>query len=502
MAYLVGSLRALTSLPGSNLRALSNAACELTRDLAYVNGEWVGASSGATFPVSNPFDLSTVGHAPDMSPSDAETAIDAAACAFERHRGATARERAEWLRAWHAQLRAQATPLAEILGAEGGKSVAEAQAEVAYGNSFVEWFAEEARRSNAGEVVPAPTRGRQLLTVRQPVGVAALITPWNFPHAMVARKAAAALAAGCSCVVKPSADAPLTALAMAVLAERAGLPAGLLNVVTAGPEGSVAIGETLCASPRVRALSFTGSTAVGKILYRQCASTVKKIALELGGDAPFVVFESADPQAAVNGALVSKFRNNGQTCVAANRFYVQEKLYGNFVEELVQRSKSEITPGPLIKESQLIGVEGLVNDAVKKGAKLHCGGSRLPEVGPLVYAPTILTDVDPSMEIYTKEIFGPVAVIHRFQNEEEALQLANSTTLGLAGYFYSRDLAQVFRVARRLEVGMVGVNEGLISCAEAAFGGVKESGIGREGSTHGLEDYQDIKYICIGGLTE
>ncbi|XP_012148773.1 succinic semialdehyde dehydrogenase isoform X2 [Megachile rotundata] len=365
---------------------------------------------------------------------------------------------------------------------------------------------EEARRIN-GEVLQAPVPTRELLLLKQPVGVAALITPWNFPHAMITRKAGAALAAGCTCVIKPSEDTPLTALALADLAEKAGIPHGVLNVLTTGQQNSVAVGKELCENPKVRVLSFTGSTTVGKILYRQCASTMKRISLELGGNAPFIIFDSANLDIAVSGAMASKFRNTGQTCVSANRFFVQAGKFDKFVEMFLSKIKSEIkmgdgskegvTHGPLIKESQLNMVHKLVTDAVQKGAKVHCGGMPLSEKGPLFYAPTLITNVTEDMEIYNKEIFGPVAVINKFETEEEVIRKANDTPVGLAGYFYSQDVSQIFRVARKLEVGMVGVNEGMISCAEAAFGGVKESGLGREGSSHGVEDFLDIKYVCI-----
>nr|XP_012148774.1 PREDICTED: succinate-semialdehyde dehydrogenase, mitochondrial isoform X3 [Megachile rotundata] len=364
----------------------------------------------------------------------------------------------------------------------------------------------EARRIN-GEVLQAPVPTRELLLLKQPVGVAALITPWNFPHAMITRKAGAALAAGCTCVIKPSEDTPLTALALADLAEKAGIPHGVLNVLTTGQQNSVAVGKELCENPKVRVLSFTGSTTVGKILYRQCASTMKRISLELGGNAPFIIFDSANLDIAVSGAMASKFRNTGQTCVSANRFFVQAGKFDKFVEMFLSKIKSEIkmgdgskegvTHGPLIKESQLNMVHKLVTDAVQKGAKVHCGGMPLSEKGPLFYAPTLITNVTEDMEIYNKEIFGPVAVINKFETEEEVIRKANDTPVGLAGYFYSQDVSQIFRVARKLEVGMVGVNEGMISCAEAAFGGVKESGLGREGSSHGVEDFLDIKYVCI-----
>lgn len=479
------------------------------KNLAFVDGKWVSASSGKTFPVINPVDCSTIECIPDMDARDTRLAIDAAAKSFQTYRKTLAKERADLLRAWYNLMVKHAEELAEIMTKENGKSLDESRGEIRYGNSFVEWFSEEARRIN-GEIVQSPFKNRELFLIKQPIGVAALITPWNFPHAMITRKAAAALAAGCTCVIKPSEDTPLTALALAGLAEEAGFPAGAINVVTTSLENSVAVGQELCSNPKVRALSFTGSTAVGKILYQQCASTMKRLSLELGGNAPYIVFESADVNLAVAGAMASKFRNSGQTCISANRFFVHAKVYDEFVCKFMTKIESEIkmgdgskkgnTHGPLIKESQFKIVSNLVNDAKAKGANVHCGGKALSEVGPLFYAPTVITDVTKDMEIYAKEIFGPVAVIHKFDDEEEVLQRANETSVGLAGYFFSRDVSQIFRVARNLEVGMIGINEGLISCTEAAFGGVKESGIGREGSSHGIDEYVDIKYVCLGNI--
>ncbi|KAK2577508.1 hypothetical protein KPH14_003603 [Odynerus spinipes] len=481
----------------------------LLRDHAYVNGKWLGASSSQTFPVLNPVDKCAIANVPDMNSEDTRVAINAASKAFETFKSTTAKERSDLLRNWYNLMVKHSEDLAQILTKENGKSLAESRAEIRYGNSFIEWFSEEARRVN-GEVLQAPVRNRELLLLKQPVGVAALITPWNFPHAMITRKASAALAAGCTCVVKPSEDTPLTALAIADLAEKAGLPPGTFNVLTTSMQNSAAVGKELCDNPLVRALSFTGSTAVGKILYQQCAGTMKRLSLELGGNAPYIVFNSADLDAAVAGAMSSKFRNTGQTCVSANRFFVQADIFDKFIEKYLTKINSEIkmgdgskegvTHGPLVKESQLRLVDDLVKDAIAKGAKVHCGGKPLPELGPLFYAPTLITEVTKDMKIYNKEIFGPVAVINKFCNEEDVLKEANDTPLGLAGYFYSRDISQVFRVARRMEVGMVGVNEGLISCAEAAFGGVKESGLGREGSSHGIDDFVDIKYVCIGNI--
>ncbi|KOC61778.1 Succinate-semialdehyde dehydrogenase, mitochondrial [Habropoda laboriosa] len=483
----------------------------LLKDLAYVNGEWTGAIKKETFPIYNPVDKSVINNVPDMDVQDTQLAIDAASKAFKTFSQTTAKERSDLLRNWYNLMVKHSEDLAQILTKENGKSIAESKAEIRYGNSFVEWFSEEARRIN-GEILQAPVSNRELLLWKQPVGVAALITPWNFPHAMITRKAAAALAAGCTCVIKPSEDTPLTALALADLAEKAGFPHGTVNVITTSLKNSPSVGKELCESVKVRALSFTGSTAVGKILYRQCASNIKRLGLELGGNAPFIVFDSANIDLAVSGAMASKFRNTGQTCVSANRFFVQAGKFDKFIEAFLSKIKDEIkmgdgskagvTHGPLIKESQLNMVNALVTDAVQKGAKVHCGGTPLPELGPLFYAPTLITGVTQDMKIYGQEIFGPVAVIHKFDTEDEAIKKSNDIPVGLAGYFYSEDISQIYRVAKKLEVGMVGVNEGLISTAEAAFGGVKESGIGREGSKHGVDDFLEIKYVCLGNLKQ
>ncbi|XP_031825852.2 succinic semialdehyde dehydrogenase [Nomia melanderi] len=483
----------------------------LLKDLAYINGKWVGANSKQTFPVYNPVDKSVINCIPDMDVEDTKTAIEVASKAFKSFHATGAKERSDLLRNWYNLMVKYSEDLAQILTKENGKSLAESRAEIRYGNSFVEWFSEEARRVD-GEVLQGGDPNRHLFLLKQPVGVAALITPWNFPHAMITRKAGAALSVGCTCVVKPSEDTPLTALAIAELAEKAGFPHGTFNVLTTSQKNSAAVGKELCENPEVRVLSFTGSTPVGKILYKQCASTMKRLSLELGGNAPFIVFDSANLDLAITGAMASKFRNTGQTCVSANRFFVQAGVFDQFIEEFLAKiksdiklgdgSKKDVTHGPLTKENQLNIVHGLVSDAVEKGAKVHCGGTPLPQIGPLFYAPTLITNVTKEMEIYNKEIFGPVAVINKFDTEDEVIQKANDTPVGLAGYFYSRDVSQIFRVAKALEVGMVGVNEGLISCAEAAFGGVKESGIGREGSKHGTDDYVDIKYICIGNIKQ
>ncbi|CAL7943343.1 unnamed protein product [Xylocopa violacea] len=481
----------------------------LLKDLAYVNGKWIGGVKKETFPVYNPVDKSVINNVPDMDVEDTKLAIDSASEAFKSFSRTTSKERSELIRNWYNLMVKHSKDLAAILTKENGKSISESEAEIRYGNSFVEWFSEEARRIN-GEIVQAPVCNRELLLLKEPIGVAALITPWNFPHAMITRKAAAALACGCTCVIKPSEDTPLTALALADLAEKAGFPHGTINVITTSVKNSPAVGKELCENPTVKVVSFTGSTAVGKILYRQCASTVKRLCLELGGNAPFIVFDSANIDLAVQGAMASKFRNSGQTCVSANRFFVQSGKFDKFIEMFLSKikneikmgdgSKKDVTHGPLIKESQLNMVHELVTDAIQKGAKVHCGGTPLSELGPLFYAPTLITGVTKEMKIYDKEIFGPVAVIHKFETEDEVIKKSNDIPVGLSGYFYSQDVSQIFRVAKKLEVGMVGVNEGLISTAEAAFGGVKESGLGREGSSHGVDDFLEIKYVCIGNI--
>ncbi|XP_043529303.1 succinate-semialdehyde dehydrogenase, mitochondrial isoform X3 [Frieseomelitta varia] len=439
---------------------LLNRSLHLLRDQAYINGKWVGGEKNETFPVYNPVDQSVIKNVPDMDVKDTRLAINAASEVFKSFSKTTAKERSDLLRNWYNLMVEHTEELAEILTKENGKSIAESKAEIKYGNSFVEWFSEEARRIE-GTILQTPISNRKLLLYKEPIGVAALITPWNFPHAMITRKAAAALAAGCTCVIKPSEETPLTALALADLAEKAGFPHGTVNVITTSLKNSPNVGRELCENPDVKVLSFTGSTAVGKILYKQSASTIKRLCLELGE------------------MFLSKIQSD---------------------IKMGDGSKKEVTHGPLIKESQLNMIHALITDAVKKGAKVHCGGTPLPELGPLFYAPTLITDVTKEMQIYNKEIFGPIAVIHKFETENEVIENSNNTPVGLAGYFYSQDISQIFRVAKQLEVGMVGVNEGIISTAEAAFGGVKESGLGREGSRHGVEDFLEIKYVCLGNL--
>nr|XP_036674464.1 glutarate-semialdehyde dehydrogenase [Drosophila suzukii]XP_036674465.1 glutarate-semialdehyde dehydrogenase [Drosophila suzukii] len=502
---LSGVARTGSNLKFCRMRGLS----ALVQDKALVDGAWVDSSnSKATFEVRNPANGAVIGKVPNMNVADAQQAINAAKQAYESKewRSLTAKDRSNLLKKWHKLIEENSQEIAEIMTAESGKPINESKGEVAYGNAFVEWFAEEARRVY-GEIVPSPTPNREIIVMKQPIGVAALITPWNFPMAMITRKAGAALAAGCTVVVKPSEDTPLTALAVAKLAVDAGIPKGVINVVTT--KEAAPIGDLFCKSPDVRGISFTGSTEVGKLLFRNSADGIKRICLELGGNAPFIVFDSANIEKAVDGAMASKFRNCGQTCVSANRFFVQDSIYDKFVGQLKKRVESlkigdgqgcDVQIGPLINEMQFKKVSGFVEDARSKKANIILGGKPLAEHGALFYAPTIVTDVPPSAQLYSEEVFGPVVSIIRFRDEEEAVRKANDTRRGLAGYFYSENLQQVFRVAKRLEVGMVGVNEGIISAAEAPFGGVKESGVGREGSKHGIDDYVDIKYICMGNL--
>ncbi|XP_055586105.1 glutarate-semialdehyde dehydrogenase [Uranotaenia lowii] len=506
--------RALVILPNncSSAMATHNRQLHLQQDKAFVNGCWVGSRSGQTFQVTNPANQEVICTVPDMDASDVNEAIEAAYNAFydKRWYNNTAKERAGMLKRWFQLMEDNKQEIAQLMTAESGKPIPESLGEVAYGNSFVEWFAEEARRIY-GEIVPSPVPNRQLMLTRQPVGVAGLITPWNFPHAMITRKAAAALAAGCTVVIKPAEDTPLTALALTKLAEEAGFPKGVFNIITSSRKNAASIGELLCTSPKVAAISFTGSTEVGKLLYRHCASGIKRIGLELGGNAPFIVFKSADLDKAIAGAMGSKFRNCGQTCISANRFLIQDEVHDEFIAKLTDKlqalnigngCKDGIQIGPLINHAQLEKVKRFVADAKDKGGNIIYGGRHLTEIGSLFFEPTIVTNLRDDMMLYNEEVFGPVVSVIRFKTEEEALRIANGTQRGLAGYFYSTDLNQVFRVSRLLETGMIGVNEGLISATEAAFGGIKESGIGREGSKFGIDEYVYIKYLCYGNLEQ
>jgi succinate-semialdehyde dehydrogenase/glutarate-semialdehyde dehydrogenase len=486
------------------LPALSLKDPMLFREQCYVDGSWVDADSKKSLPVTNPASGERLGSVPSMGGAETRRAIEAAEKAWPAWRDKTAKERAAILRKWFDLMMASQEDLAQILTAEQGKPLAEARGEIAYGASFIEWFAEEAKRAY-GDTIPSPWADKRIVVMKQPIGVAALITPWNFPNAMITRKAGPALAAGCPVVIKPATKTPYSALAMAELGERAGIPKGVLNVLTGD---SKAIGNELCSNPSVRKLSFTGSTEIGRVLMKQCSDTIKKLSLELGGNAPFIVFDDADLDAAVEGALASKYRNAGQTCVCANRIYVQDGVYDRFAAKLVEKVKGfkvgagvepGVVIGPLINEDGVKKAEEHVSDAVSKGAKVVLGGKR-HERGGLFFEPTILADVTPSMIVSFEETFGPVAPLIRFKTEDEAIRLANNTEFGLAGYFYSRDVGRIFRVAEKMEVGIVGANAGIISTEVAPFGGVKQSGLGREGSKYGLEEYLEAKYVLIGGL--
>ncbi|MFO1421074.1 MAG: NADP-dependent succinate-semialdehyde dehydrogenase [Candidatus Competibacteraceae bacterium] len=475
----------------------------LLRRQCHVAGAWIDADSGAAAPIVNPATGETIGHVPELGAGETRRAIEAARAAMAGWRALTAQARAIILRRWFNLMHEHQEDLATLMTLEQGKPLAEARGEIAYAASFIEWFAEEGKRVY-GDVIPAHQPDKRILVLKEPVGVCAAITPWNFPAAMIARKAGAALAAGCAMVVKPAPQTPFSALALAVLAERAGLPAGVLNVVT-GP--AQVIGDELLDNPLVRKLSFTGSTRTGKYLMQRCAGTLKRLSLELGGNAPFIVFDDADPDAAVAGALASKYRNSGQTCVCANRFLVQDGIYDTFAARLTQAVREQlkvgnglepgVTQGPLIDAAALAKVERHVADAVARGANVLTGGRR-HSLGGTFFEPTVLADVTPEMLVAREETFGPVAPLFRFRDDAEAVRLANATEFGLASYFYSRDLNRAFRVAEALRYGMVGVNTGLISTEVAPFGGVKESGFGREGSKYGIEEYLDIKYLCIG----
>ena len=468
-----------------------------------INGEWVAGSS--RFAVTDPATGLELAQVANLGPVDAAAAISAAERAWPAWRAKTAKERAAVLMKWFALLHQHADDLARIMTAEQGKPLAEARGEVIYGASFIEWFAEEAKRVY-GETIPTTDNNKRYIVIKQPIGVCAAITPWNFPIAMITRKVAPALAAGCPVVIKPAEQTPLSALALAELAQRAGMPAGVLGILPADSAQSIEIGRVLCTSDVVRHLSFTGSTEVGRILARQCAATVKKISLELGGNAPFIVFDDADIDSAVEGAMVSKYRNAGQTCVCANRMYVQAGVYDEFVTKLAAKAGSikvgngfdaGVNQGPLIDDAAIDKVQSHVSDAVAKGATVVVGGQ---QIGTRLFAPTVLSNVTSDMLCAREETFGPVAPVFRFETEAEVIALANDTEFGLASYFFSRDIGRVFRVGEALEYGMVGINTGLISVAEVPFGGVKQSGLGREGARQGMDDYVEIKYLCLGDI--
>lgn len=474
---------------------------ELLRSTNLVAGKWISADSALTLPVINPADGVLIGEVPRCGANETRRAIAAAESAWPAWKALTARRRAQLLQAWNTLILEHADDLAKLITAECGKPLLEARGEVIYGASFVEWFAEEGKRTY-GESIPSTAPHTRLLVIKQPIGVCAAITPWNFPLAMITRKVAPALAAGCPVVVKPAESTPLTALALAVLAEQAGFPAGVFNVITGNP---AEIGEELCANPAVRKLSFTGSTAVGRKLMAQCAPSVKKLSLELGGNAPFIVFDDADVDAAVDGAMAAKYRNAGQTCVCANRFLVQAGIYDAFVTRLADKTaalkvgkgtEQGVTQGPLINGAGVAKVEAHVKDAIDKGARVLCGGHR-HALGGNFFQPTVLADVTTEMRVAREETFGPLAPVFRFEHEADAIAQANDTEFGLAAYFYTRDIGLAWRVGEALEYGMVGINTGMISNEVAPFGGIKQSGIGREGSKYGIEEYLEVKYLCF-----
>jgi succinate-semialdehyde dehydrogenase/glutarate-semialdehyde dehydrogenase len=476
----------------------------LFRQHAYINGQWVAADAGATISVDNPATGAAIGTVPNMGAVETRRAIDAASAAFPLWAAKTAKERATILSRWADLITQNVEDLAQIMTTEQGKPLAEARGEILSGAAYIQWFAEEGRRVY-GDVIPQPRSGQRLLVVKQPVGVCGAITPWNFPSSMIARKAGAALAVGCTLVVKPSDLTPFSALALAELAERAGLPAGVLNIVFGD---APPIGDELCFNPKVKKITFTGSTAVGKLLLGKAAQTVKKVSMELGGNAPFIVFDDADIDAAVAGAILSKYRNAGQTCVCANRVFVQDGIYDAFAEKFTAAVKAlkvgngleaGTTTGPLIDDRALAKVERMVADATDKGAKILTGGHK-HALGGRFYEPTVLANVTPDMAVIRDEIFGPVAPLVRFKDEAEVIHLANDTDYGLAAYFYARDLGRVWRVAEALEYGMVAINEGAIATEVAPFGGVKQSGMGREGSKYGVDDYVQIKFLAMGGI--
>ena len=477
---------------------------QLLREQAYVNGAWVDADGRKRIEVDNPADGSRVASVPDMGAAETKRAIEAAEAALPAWRALTAKERSTILRKWFDLMVASADDLAAILTAEQGKPLAEARGEILYGASFIEWFAEEAKRIY-GDVIPSPAPDKRIVVIKQPIGVVAAITPWNFPNAMITRKAGPALAAGCTMVLKPASQTPLSALALAELAARAGIPKGVFNVVTGNAR---AIGGEMTSNPTVKKITFTGSTEIGRVLMRQSADQIKKLGLELGGNAPFIVFDDADLEAAAAGAIVSKYRNNGQTCVCANRIYVQDSVYDAFAAKLAEKVKAlkvargteaGAVLGPLIDDAAVAKVEEHVADAVAKGAKVALGGKR-HALGGRFFEPTILTGVTKAMKVSNEETFGPVAPLFRFKDEADVIAQANDTEFGLASYFYARDMGRVWRVAEALEAGIVGVNTGLISTEVAPFGGVKQSGLGREGSKYGIDDFVQIKYISMGGV--
>ncbi|PSK34193.1 Glutarate-semialdehyde dehydrogenase DavD [Elsinoe australis] len=479
----------------------------LLKSQAYVNGKWVNAKSGQTFEVTDPATMKPIGTMPEMNKEDAEIAIRAAADAFPSFRRTTARERAKMLRKWYQLMVDNAEDLAKLITWENGKPFADAKGEVAYASNFFEWFSEEAPRAY-GDTIAATVAGNRVFTLKEPVGVCGLITPWNFPAAMITRKIGPALAAGCTVVAKSPGETPFTAAALAELADRAGIPPGVVNFITA-LKNTAEIGETITSSNTVRKVSFTGSTGVGKLLMKQSADTLKKLSFELGGNAPFIVFDDADLDAAVTGAVACKFRSSGQTCVCANRIYVQSGIYDKFAEAFTAKVKNfkvgggydeGVTHGPLIHDRAVSKVEAHVQDAVKQGGKVLIGGQKMPDAGDNFFQPTVIRDMTDKMQLHNEETFGPVAGLFKFETEAEVVGMANTAEVGLAGYFFSKDLQRTYRVAEALEVGMVGVNTGIISDPAAPFGGVKHSGFGREGSKYGIEEYMITKMVTLGGM--
>src|SRR6202047_3139661 len=476
----------------------------LFRQQAYIDGGWCEADNGKSFPVTNPATGELLAQVPEMEAAETRRAIGAAKAAWPGWRRKTAKDRAALLRKWYDLMMGNVDDLAKIMTAEQGKPLAESKGEISYAASFIEWFAEEGKRVY-GDTIPSPWNDRRLVVVKEPIGVCCAITPWNFPAAMITRKAGPGLAAGCTMVVKPAESTPLSAFALAVLAERAGIPAGVFNVLTGEPR---AIGGEMTANPDVRKITFTGSTEVGRLLMRQSADTIKKISLELGGNAPLIVFDEADLDAAVEGTIISKFRNTGQTCVCANRLYVQDGVYDAFAEKLIAAVKklkvgngfeAGVAQGPLIDQAAVEKVEEHISDAVSKGARVLLGGKR-HSLGGTFFEPTVLADVTSKMKVAREETFGPVAPLFRFYKDEDAVQFSNNTEFGLASYFFSRDIGRIWRVAEDLEYGMVGSNTGLISTEVVPFGGMKQSGIGREGSHYGIDEYIEVKYLCFGGV--
>lgn len=479
----------------------------LFKDKAFINGEWVAAKSGKTFSITDPASDTEIGKLPEMDESDTKEAIKHAQTAFDSFKKTTGRERSTMLMKWYNLCQENAEDLAKIISWENGKALPEAKGEVTYGTSFFQWFAEEAPRGT-GDVIPSGVKGNRVITIKQPVGVVGLITPWNFPVAMFTRKVGAAVAAGCTVVLKPGGETPYSALAIAELGVRAGIPKGVFNIVTC-LANTPAVGKELTTNPIIKKVSFTGSTGVGKLLMKQAADTMKKVSFELGGNAPFIVFDDADMEKAIAAAVTCKFRGTGQTCICANRFYVQESIHDEFVEKFSAKIKEfkvgagladGTTHGPLIHGRAVDKVESLLKDATDKGAKVVVGGTRLTDVGKNFFAPTLVTGCTNDMDFSQEEIFGPIAAVYKFSTEEEVLRLANDTSVGLAGYFFSENYARIFRVAESLEVGMIGANTGVISDAALPFGGIKESGLGREGSKYGMDEYVIIKSTTIGGM--